>query len=257
MKLFDTHAHYDDRQFKDDADSVLEGMPEKDIALIINAGTTLKTSRESVRLAQRYPFVYAAVGIHPHNAKDLSDQLLCSIKELAQSEKKVVAIGEIGLDYHYDFSKREDQIKCFYKNMELARDLKLPVIIHEREAPQDCFECVKSFDNIGVYHCYSGSLEMAKEILKIGYYISFTGAITFKNAKKALEVVKWAPMDRIMIETDSPYMAPEPFRGQRCDSSLVSLIADKIAEIKGISSESVAEITLKNGMTLFNIKKSD
>jgi TatD DNase family protein len=248
--LFDTHAHYDDRRFDDDRDELLQGMPSLGVGAIINPGVDLKSSEMALSIAQKYPFVYSGVGIHPHESKGYAPCMLSDLKVLAK-EDKVVAIGEIGLDYHYDFSPRPVQKACFFDQMGLAESLGLPVIIHEREAAADCFDIVKQFSVAGVYHCYSGSLEMAKEIVNRGYYISFTGMITFPNVKKVLEVVKWIPLERILLETDCPYMTPVPFRGQRNHSGLVNLVARKIAELKDISYEEVVSVTYKNAEKLF------
>lgn len=253
MELFDTHAHYDDERFDSDREDVLTGLPEKGIVGVINCGVDVESSRISKELAERFDFVSFAAGYHPHEARQCSEERLDEIKELLK-HPKAVAIGEIGLDYHYDFSPQEVQKKWFGRQMELSEELDLPVVIHEREAAADCFDIVKSFHNRGVYHCFSGSVEMAREIVKRGYYLSFTGAVTFKNARKALEVLKWAPLDRIMIETDCPYMAPEPFRGRRNDSSYVYRVAETIADLRGLEAEEIAAITAKNAREFFGVK---
>jgi len=251
---FDTHAHYCDKRFNEDRNELLGSMPGAGISLILNAGSSLKSSRMSLDMADKYPFVYASVGIHPHDAKSMTDN---TIKELENflSHPKAVATGEIGLDYHYDFSPRDVQQVRFREQLELARYLGKPVIIHEREALHDTLEMIRDFNDLtGVMHCFSGSWETAKTILDMGWYLSFTGVITFKNARRALEVLEKMPADRIMLETDCPYLAPEPKRGRRNSSLYLPYIAEKIAEIRGISTEEIAALTLENGKRFFEIK---
>jgi TatD DNase family protein len=253
MLLFDTHAHYDDSAFDEDRDEVLKALPDANVALVMIPACDMRSSWSAAALAEKYPFVYAAAGVHPHEASEMRDGDLSVIAELL-SKPKIKAIGEIGLDYHYDFSPREIQKQRFYEQLCLARDLDVPVIIHDREAHADCLELVKkSGVRRGVYHCYSGSSEQAKILLSMGFYISFTGNITFKNARKAYDVIRMMPEDRIMIETDSPYMTPEPFRGRRNDSRMVALVAEKIAEIRGASFEDTAKTTYENGRTFFSV----
>ena len=252
--FFDTHAHYDDARFDEDRDAVLSALPDSGVDLVVNAGTDLPTSRFGLELAEKYPFVYAAVGIHPHEADSLSESALAELKALSEHEK-AVAIGEIGLDYHYDFSPREQQKKAFRAQLALARELGLPVIVHDREAHEDCMQIVREFPGLrGVFHCFSGSLEMGRELLKMGWYLSFTGAITFKNARRALETVAEMPTDRLMLETDCPYLTPEPNRGRRNDSRYLHLTAAKVAEIRGISLEEAARISKENGRRFFGIQ---
>lgn len=238
MRVFDTHAHYDSGAFNADRLELLAGMPQQDVALIVNPGCDLETSRTVVELADRFPFVYAAVGVHPSDCGPWQDSWVDELKALA-AHPKVKAIGEIGLDYYWkENPPKEFQQMVFHRQMELAQELRLPVIIHDREAHHDCLEVVRSHPQVtGVYHCYSGSLEDAKVLVKLEWMLSFTGTITYKNARKALEVIDWLPMDRIMIETDSPYLTPEPFRGKRNDSGKVHLVAEKIAEVKGMDAE--------------------
>ena len=257
MRVFDTHAHYDSGAFNADRMEVLASMPEQDVALILNPGCELDSSRTAVALSQQFPFVYAAVGVHPSDCGDWEDSWLEELRALAAHEK-VKAIGEIGLDYYWKANPpREFQQQDFRKQMELARELNLPVIIHDREAHQDCLSIVREYPDVrGVYHCYSGSLEDAKVLVKLGWMLSFTGVVTYKNARKSLEVLEWLPMDRIMIETDSPYLTPEPFRGKRNDSGKVHLVAETIARVKGMEAEEVARITLENGKRFFNIKEA-
>ena len=250
---FDTHAHYDDEQFDLDRDELLSSMPENGVELIVNPASNLDSCRKVLEIAEKFPFVYAAVGVHPHDAKEMDDTSIDLIRNMAGNDK-VVAIGEIGLDYHYDLSPRDIQKKRFYEQLELARELKLPVIIHEREACQDCMDIITQFKDLkGVVHCFSGSWETAVQILDMGWYISFTGAVTFKNAKKAPEVATKMPIDRLMLETDSPYMAPVPLRGRRNDSRNLPYIAETVAQLRGMTREEVAAITLKNGKEFFGI----
>ncbi len=254
--LFDTHAHYDDARFDEDRDALLSSMPANNVGLILNPGCDVDTSRKAVGYAQKYPFVYAAVGIHPENIDENWNNDLAVIKELAQSEPKVRAIGEIGLDYYWekDERARARQQVVFARQMEMARELGKPVIVHDRDAHGDCMEITRRYPGVtGVYHCYAGSVEMARELLKLGYYLSFTGVITFKSARRAIEVIREVPIDRLMVETDSPYMAPEPYRGRRNSSLYVHRMAETIAEIKGMDAVEVERITTENGKRLFGI----
>lgn len=251
---FDTHAHYDDEQFDSDRGALLEAMPANGVSLILNPGCDVKTSETAVQLSERYPFIYAAVGFHPHEAKFMDDAAFAAVSRLAASPK-VKAIGEIGLDYHYDLSPRNVQQECFRRQLELARSLALPVIIHEREACADCLEILKDFRDVrGVFHCYSGSWETAKTILSWGWSLSFTGVVTFKNARKSHEVIINMPKDRLMIETDSPYLSPVPNRGKRNSSLNLPYIAETIASLTGITAEETARLTMKNGKEFFNIQ---
>ena len=253
--LFDTHAHYDSNQFKEDRMEVLAALPQAGVGLVVNPGCDLATSRTAVELAETFPHVYAAVGVHPGDCADWQDSWLTELERLAREHQKVRAIGEIGLDYYWkDNPPRAFQQMVFRRQLELAAELGLPVIVHDREAHQDCLSIVREHPQVtGVYHCYSGSLEDAKVLVRLGWMISFTGTITYKNARKALEVIEWLPMDRIMIETDSPYLTPEPFRGKRNDSGHVHLVAEKIAQIKGLEPDEAARITLENGKRFFRI----
>ena len=255
MRLFDTHAHYDSGAFNADRLEVLSSMPEKGVELILNPGCDLESSKTAVELAERFPFVYAAVGIHPSDCEGFSQDTVDGLCALA-AHPKVRAVGEIGLDYYWkDNPSREFQKEVFHTQMELAEELGLPVIVHDREAHRDCLEAVKAHPNVtGVYHCYSGSLEDAKTLVKLGWMLSFTGVVTDKNARKSLEVIEWLPMDRIMVETDSPYLTPEPFRGQRNDSGKVYRVAETIAQVKGLDPEEAARIALENGKRFFQIE---
>ena len=229
---FDTHAHYDSGAFNTDWKELLASMPQKGVELIVNPGCDLESSRTAVALAEEFPHVYAAVGVHPSDCGEWGEGTLLELRQLA-SRPKVRAIGEIGLDYYWkDNPPRALQQNVFHRQLELAQSLRLPVIVHDREAHQDCLSIVREHPQVtGVYHCYSGSLEDAKVLVKLGMMLSFTGVITYKNARKALEVIDWLPMDRIMIETDSPYLTPEPFRGKRNDSGYVHLVAETIAPV--------------------------
>ena len=255
MRLFDTHAHYDADAFDADRMEVLSSMPGQGVELILNPGCDLKSSQTAVELAERFPFVYAAVGVHPEECADWNAEHDIPVLEALAQNPKVRANGEIGLDYHWpENPPRELQQQVFHAQLDLAEKLNLPVIVHDRDAHHDCLEIVRAHPNVtGVYHCYSGGVEDAKTLMKLGWMISFTGSITFKNARRALEVIDLLPMDRMMIETDSPYMSPEPFRGRRNDSGRVHLVAEAIARRKGLDPEEVARITLENGKRFFRI----
>ena len=252
--LFDTHAHYDDEAFDADRDAVLSALPERGVALVVNPGCDIPSSRRAVELAARYPHVYAAVGVHPENCAGYTGDDLDALRQLAK-QPKVVAIGEIGLDYYWaENPSRDFQQRVFRDQLALAEELGLPVIVHDREAHGDCLAMVKEFPRVhGVFHCYAGSVEMAEELVRRGWMLSFTGVLTYKNARKAVEVASAIPLERLMIETDSPYMAPVPCRGQRNDSTLVRYICEKLAEIKDISPEECAAATLENGKRFFRI----
>ena len=255
MRLFDTHAHYDADAFDADRLEVLASMPGQGVELILNPGCDLKSSQTAVELAERFPFVYAAVGVHPEECADWNAEHDIPVLEALAQDPKVRAIGEIGLDYHWpENPPRELQQQAFHAQLDLAEKLNLPVIVHDRDAHHDCLEIVRAHPNVtGVYHCYSGGVEDAKTLMKLGWMISFTGSITFKNARRALEVIDLLPLDRMMIETASPYMSPEPFRGRRNDSGRVHLVAEAIARRKGLDPEEVARITLENGKRFFRI----
>ena len=256
MRLFDTHAHYDADAFDADRMEVLSSMPGQGVELILNPGCDLKSSQTAVELAERFPFVYAAVGVHPEECADWNAEHDIPVLEALAQNPKVRAIGEIGLDYHWpENPPRELQQQVFHAQLDLAEKLNLPVIVHDRDAHHDCLEIVRAHPNVtGVYHCYSGGVEDAKTLMKLGWMISFTGSITFKNARRALEVIDLLPLDRMMIETDSPYMSPEPFRGRRNDSGRVHLVAEAIARVKGMDPEEAAKITLENGKRFFRIE---
>lgn len=251
---FDTHAHYDDRQFDEDRDRLLSSMPENGVDYIINPGCDENSSAAAIAMAEKYPHVYAAVGFHPGEIENLGYNSLDEIERLAR-HPKCVAIGEIGLDYYWDASRKGDQKELFKAQLQLALELDKPVIVHDREAHEDSMRTVFAYPRLrGVFHCYSGSVEMARELLKRGWYLGFDGPITYKNARKTIEVLEICPMDRILIETDSPYLSPVPQRGKRNDSSNLQYIVEKLAEIKNISSQQAALQTLENGKILFSIK---
>lgn len=250
--IFDSHAHYDDAKFDEDRDELISSLPLKGIIGVINCGADLKSSAQSVKLSEKYDYIYAAVGVHPHEAKDFGDDTLNELRRLA-ANKKVVAIGEIGLDYYYDFSPREKQIEVFEKQLILAAELNLPVIIHNRDAHEDTLNILKKHRPKGVLHCFSGSAETAREIVKLGMFIGLGGAVTFKNAKKPLEVAATVPDEFLLIETDAPYMAPVPFRGKRCDSAMIPYTAEKIAEVRNTTAQEILNLTAENAKRLFGI----
>lgn len=254
LYIYDTHAHYDDARFDADRDTVLSGLPAQGIAYINNIGCDMPTSRASVALAEKYPFVYAAVGVHPHAAASLQQQDLDELRQLLR-HPKVRALGEIGMDYHYDNSPRDAQKEAFHLQMQLAQETGMPVVIHEREATRDCLEVIRGYQlPRGVFHCYSGSIETARELLDRGYFISFTGVITFSNANRVREVVRYIPDDRIMIETDCPYLSPVPYRGKRCDSSMLHYTLAVLADIRSVTPEQAAQLTMRNSKAFFAVE---
>lgn len=252
--IFDTHAHYDDAQFDADREALLSAMPENGVGLILDPGCDLESSRAAIALAEQYPHVYAAVGYHPENCAPYTDADLDILRRLAQ-HPKVVAIGEIGLDYYWEQNPpKAFQQAVFRAQLALARELDLPVIVHDREAHADCLAIVKEFPGVrGVFHCYSGSVEMARELWKLGWYTGFDGPVTYKNARKTVEVAAEVPLERLLLETDSPYMAPVPVRGTRNDSRNIRCIAEKIAEVRGMTADEVIRIAADNGKRLFGI----
>ena len=252
--LFDTHAHYDSRQFDPDRDVVLSALPGQGVELVVNPGCDLPSSRKAIEIAERYPFVYAAVGVHPEDCGDWAEGDVDELRALA-AHPKVVAIGEIGLDYYWKDNPRELQQRVFRSQLALAQELDLPVIVHDREAHGDCLDIVREFPQVrGVFHCFSGSAEMAAELVKLGWMISFTGVLTYKNARRALEAAQAVPLERLMIETDSPYMAPVPHRGERNHSGYVGLICERLGSLKGVSPEECSRITGENGRRFFQIR---
>lgn len=253
--FFDSHAHLDDERFDTDRDLVISSLKDEGIDFFVNVGADMEGSRKSIELSEKYDFVYAACGVHPHDADSMTEDDLKELEKML-SHKKAVALGEIGLDYYYDNSERETQKKWFIRQLSLAKKLDIPVIVHCRDATLDCLEILKNSGvTKGVMHCFSGSFESAKEVLSLGWYISFSGSVTFKNAKNLQKAAEIVPMDRLLIETDSPYLSPEPVRGKRNDPSRVKYVAEKIAEIKGISVEEVAKITMENTKRFFNTER--
>jgi len=254
--IFDSHAHYDDEAFNEDREKVISGLNDKGVIGVLNCGASMDGARMSVELSKKYDFIYAAVGVHPEYADIVNDEAICELRKLADNPK-VKAIGEIGLDYyHSENPNRDIQKAAFRLQMKLARELKLPVVIHDRDAHKDTLDILKEFPQvIGTVHCFSGSVEFARECLKLGYYIGFTGVITFKNAKKTSDVAKEVPMDRILVETDCPYMAPTPFRGKRNQSDYIQYIIEKISEIKGKTIEEIEIATTCNIKKLLKINK--
>ena len=243
--IVDSHAHYDDEQFDTDRDDVIRGIQQQGVIRVVNPASNLNSARKCIELSKKFDILYCAVGIHPHDAKEFSDEAVNIIREMALNDK-VVAVGETGLDYHYDFSPREMQKQNFAAHIRLARELKLPLIIHDREAHGDILDIIKAekgYEAGGVFHCFSGSVEYAKTVLDMGFYISLGGAVTFKNAKKPVEVAKYVPLDRLLVETDSPYMAPVPHRGKRNHSGYLTEIIQKIAEIRSDDFDVIAEAT--------------
>ncbi|MCL2013952.1 MAG: TatD family hydrolase [Oscillospiraceae bacterium] len=264
--IFDSHAHYNDKRFDSDRDELIRSMQFKGVEYILNAGDDIQGSCESVSLAQRYNFIYASVGIHPHNCEQnyykekTPPDYLDKLKDLAvKNPREVVAIGEIGLDYYYDHSLRKLQQRFFTQQMELAAELNLPVIIHSRDATADTLAVLENFKNTpnmrGIVHCFSGSAQTAGKMVSLGYYIGFTGVVTFPNARKTAEAAKAVPLDRLLVETDCPYLAPAPHRGKRCDSSMLSSVIQKLAEIKNTSAQEIADVTRENAVNIYSISK--
>lgn len=253
--IFDTHAHLDDRAFDADRAELLNRLPREGVALALNPGCSLESSRAAVALAQEYGYLFAAVGSHPDAADELNETVLDQYRQLALECPKVRAIGEIGLDYHYEDIPRGTQRQTFRAQMALARELGLPVIVHEREAHEDGMRIIEEFPTVtGVFHCYSGSLEMARILIRRGWYIGFGGVLTFKNARRAVEVAAEIPLERIVLETDCPYMSPEPFRGKRNDPTRLHLVAERLAALRGCSPEEIEAATLENGKRLYRME---
>jgi len=253
--IFDTHAHYDDEKFDEDRDSLLEEVHQNGISYIVNASASLESLDASIELSEKYDFIYAALGIHPQDVDKMDEGVLDKIRVLSKN-KKVVAIGEIGLDYYYDNSPRDIQRYWFERQIELAKELSLPIIIHDRDAHEDTIDIIKKTNAKqvgGIFHCFSGSAQMAMDMLKHNLYIAIGGPVTFKNARKTIEVVNAIPLDKLVVETDCPYLAPEPYRGKRNNSSYLVHTIKKISEIKGISEAEVAETTLANAKKVFKL----
>ncbi len=252
--IFDSHSHYDNPQFDEDRDEVLSSLRSKGVGLILLAGCALERSCAISELTKKYDFVFGSAGVHPIDCIEQTEPYLDRLEALFKENKKLVAVGEIGLDYHYDNSPPELQKKFFIEQLELAKKLDKPVIIHSREATADMLDILKEYKPKGVVHCFSGSVETAKQILDLGLYIGFTGVVTFKNAAKAKKSAAYVPLDRLLIETDCPYMAPVPFRGERCDSSMLSSVAAVLAEIKGVSAEEIIKTTHNNAVKVYEME---
>lgn len=253
INIFDTHSHYDDPRFDGVREELVASLFDRGISGIIHAAVDFKSSEYGTAAAKSYEKYYAAVGIHPENLYDAQGDYINRLREAALSCKKVVAIGEIGLDYHYEGYDREAQIKVFREQIVLANELSLPIIVHCRDAVGDCMDILRELKPKGVMHCFSGSEETAREVISLGMYIGFTGALTFKNSKKAQRVAQYLPIDRLLLETDCPYMAPEPFRGKTCDSSMIRFTAQKAAELKGMDCAELLVRTRENAQRLFGI----
>lgn len=250
--IFDTHSHYDDEQFNADRELLLSSLPEKGITNVVSCGCDIESSRANRHISQKFDYFYFAAGFHPENLEGAALSDLEIIKELAGDEK-CLAIGEIGLDYHWMSSTKEVQKEFFAKQLEIANELNMPVIVHDREAHGDSMELLREYSPKGVMHCFSGSAEMAREVVKLGMYIGLNGVVTFKNARKSLEVVKEIPLERLVLETDCPYLAPEPNRGKRNDSSNIPLIAHRIGEVLNIPPQQILDITNQNARKLFEL----
>ncbi|MEG2016645.1 MAG: TatD family hydrolase [Oscillospiraceae bacterium] len=251
-KIFDTHAHYDDEDFDTDREQVLNCLFDGSVCGLINCGVDFKNSAFSLEHAKKYDGIYAACGFHPHEISDICDDDFDELVKLLNTPK-CIAVGEIGLDYHYDFCPRELQIEVLEKQLQIANELDLPVIIHDRESHEDTLRLLTKYQPRGVVHCFSGSVEMANEVIKLGMYIGLGGAVTFKNAKKPVQVAQAIPLDRLLLETDAPYMTPVPFRGKRCTSDLISYTSEKIAQLREISPDEVLVANIANAKKLFNI----
>ena len=252
--IFDSHAHYDDEQFDPDREALLgKALPEAGVCGILNMGADLQGCYDTAALTEQYSYVYGAVGIHPECAKELPENWLTVLRELLKKEK-IVAVGEIGLDYHWlDSCPKERQQEVFSTQLELSRELSLPVAVHDREAHADTLEFLRRYRPQGVVHCFSGSVEMAREVVKLGMYVGIGGVVTFKNARHAVEVAKELPLDRLLLETDAPYMAPEPYRGKRNDSSLILHVAKRIGELRGEAPEVILQAAGEKTRRLFRL----
>lgn len=251
--IFDTHAHYADHAFDSDRYELLDKLPEMGVAYVMLASSSVEDTAENALLAQKYGYIYAATGVHPESVESNPENHLDIVRTTALSSPKIKAIGEIGLDYHYDGYDREKQIKLFEEQIILAQELDLPIIVHSRDACEDTLNILKKYKPRGVVHCFSGSAETAKEVIKLGMYIGFTGVLTFKNAKKALKALAEVPNDRLLLETDCPYMAPVPFRSKRCDSSMIPYTAAAAAEVKGMDVQELVNMTCENAKRFYNI----
>lgn len=255
MTLFDTHTHLDDRAFDPDRDALIASLPDAGIGLVMNPGCSLSSSQAACALSKQYAFLYAAAGSHPDAADEVNDDVLQTYARLCRENPKIRAIGEIGLDYHYEDIPRQRQQQAFRDQMALAQELDMPVIIHMREAQNDAMAILDQFPKVtGVFHCFSGAAPLAEELVRRGWYVGFTGVLTFKNARRAVEAAAAVPLERIVLETDAPYMSPEPFRGRRNDSTRLVYMARRLAEIKGITAEEAAAATFENGKRLYRME---
>ena len=253
--IFDSHAHYDDPRFNEDRETLLAAMAGHGVEKIMNIGNTTQANLAGIALAEQYPFIHCTVGIHPDQAPEMQPGYLDLLAQQSR-HPKVHAIGEIGLDYFYDdASPREVQRRVFEEQLALAKDLALPVVIHNRDAHQDTLELLKKYRPKGIMHCFSGSAELAQEVVRLGMYVGFTGVITFKNARKAVEAAAAVPLERLLVETDCPDMAPEPYRGKRCDSTMLHRMVEKLGELKGISPQEMADITWENACRVYGISQ--
>lgn len=251
--IFDVHAHYDDEKFDEDREELLSTLPSMGVKAVVNASVDLATAKKAIEFTEKYPFMYAAVGVHPENLEGLSEDYLKELADLYVSNKKVVAIGEIGLDYYWDIPK-EPQLKVFEEQLKLSLELDAPVVIHDREAHADTMRILKKYKPKKVLlHCYSGSREMLKEVMSLGAFISMGGVVTFKNARVPVEVCEAVPIDRLLLETDCPYLSPVPFRGKRNSSEKIAFTAERIAEIKGMDTQTLIDITTENAEKFFSI----
>lgn len=250
--IFDAHAHYDDKWFDEDRSALLSSMPENGVSYIVNAAVDIATAKTAVGYAEQYPHMYACVGIHPENLEGLADDYLDQLAKLLE-HPRVVALGEIGLDYHWDIP-RDIQNRVFEEQLRLARELDVPVVIHDREAHGDVMELVRRYKPRGLMHCYSGSTEMLKEVMRLGMSISLGGTVTFKNARVPVEVAEAVPLDRLLLETDAPYLSPVPNRGKRNDSRNIAYTAQRIAELRGMDAQELIDITTENAKRLYGIK---
>ena len=251
--LFDTHAHMNDPAYDEDREEVLLGLKDKGVELMMNVGCCLDSSKDCIAMAEKYPFVYASVGSHPDSADEVDEEVIEAYRHMA-GHPKVLAIGEIGLDYYYETVPRQVQQKAFRMQMQLAKELDMPVIVHERNAHDDGMRIVKEFKGVtGVFHCYSGSAEMARQLVDMGWYIGFTGVLTFKNARKAVETAASIPLERIVLETDCPFMAPEPFRGKHNDPGYLYRMAQRLAEIRELPVEQIWQVTTDNAKRLYRM----
>lgn len=249
--IFDSHAHYDDGWFDEDREQLLEALPDKGVCGVVNNAVDLKSAANAIAYAERYPYFYAAVGFHPENLEDLPADYLDRVAELTK-HPKVVAIGETGLDYHWDIPKPLQQ-RVFEEQLKLSLDLKMPIVVHDREAHGDVFDLLRKYRPHALVHCFSGSVELMREAVRLGCYISLGGVVTFKNARHSLEVASEIPIDRLLLETDAPYMAPVPFRGKRCDSSMILYAAEKIAALRNMGIQELLNVTAENARQLYGI----